>query len=49
MNEELEKNYSTYNGDLIMEHTLYSEYVIVRCQYSVYRINILTGDVKRLL
>lgn len=49
MNEGLEKNCNTYNGDLIVDTFMYAEYLIVRCQYSVYRVNILTQDVMRLL
>lgn len=49
MKEELENNCNTYNGDLIVDTFMYAEYLIVRCQYSVYRINVMTQDVTRLL
>lgn len=52
MNEEPEKNYNVYNGDKIIEmiHACVDkDYLIVRCENSVYRIDIETGNIKRLL
>lgn len=38
-----------YNGDLIVEITLHIGYTLVRCEYSIYRIDIATNEVTRLL
>lgn len=38
-----------YNGDLIVEITLHVGYTLVRCEYSLYRINIATNEVTRIL
>lgn len=38
-----------YNGDLIVEVNLHVGYMLVRCQYSLYRINTETNEVTRIL